>query len=158
MWVENVAVGRRLVAPGATDLHSLFTIVGLTEMVARRIRGQVIAHMGGVSASTDSATAAWGIGVLPGTPTPTSATIPGPLTEASWDGWLAHGFMQLFAPLIFTAPGSQSWQRTEIDSKGMRRLNVDDVMFVAFENSAASDPSVAYNIAFRQLFAPKAQG
>ncbi len=158
VWIENVATGRRTVAAGATDLHSLFTFDDLTEQVVRRTRGQVIAEMATFSASTETATCAFGIGILPRTPTPTAATIPGPLTEASWDGWFVHGMIVLSAPVLFTLTGSQSYQRTEIDSKGMRRVNQDDIIFVAFENASFSDVTVAYHLAFRQLLAPKAQG
>jgi len=58
--------------------------------------------------------------------------VPTPITEQSWDGWLYHSFFSVHRGLDAGAGASQS-MRLEVDSKAMRKLNVNETVMVVLE-------------------------
>jgi len=60
------------------------------------------------------------------------ASVPTPITESGWDGWLWHSFVSVHGGITLIANES-SHQRVEIDSKAMRKVQDDMTLFAAFE-------------------------
>jgi len=60
-------------------------------------------------------------------------SLPTPITEISWDGWLWHSFFSVHVPDIAFAPSSASQQRIEIDSKAMRKFETLMSVYMAVE-------------------------
>jgi len=61
------------------------------------------------------------------------ASLPTPITEAGWDGWLWHYFFSVHVNDITFAPNVDATQRVEIDSKGMRKLDAFGAIYAAVE-------------------------
>ena len=59
-------------------------------------------------------------------------SMPTPLTDLAWDGWLYHSFFSLHAGVAGDSAAS-STQRIEIDSKAMRKLGTDETFYAAME-------------------------
>ncbi len=81
-----------------------------------------------------------------------AASIPGPFTEADWDGWYA------WAPIVarfefLTVSGIEPHMGIEvpIDSKAMRKVNDEDSLVIMIENGSSTD---GFNAAYigRSLF------
>ncbi len=135
--VGLAAAGSTLFTTGAQS-----TVDGLTMV---RTRGELQAHLTDTTAAGDGfpriacglcvvAENAFDAGV---------ASVPAPLTDISWDGWLWH---RLFGLVSNEAIGPSaishavntdlSTFRTEIDSKAMRKLKGSDVVIAVFETGA----------------------
>ena len=62
-----------------------------------------------------------GIGIVTNEAFAIGATaIPGPISEADWDGWMYHRFFDLHKGLADTTDGSSAIE-FEVDSKAMRK-------------------------------------
>ena len=106
------------------------TIDGLT---IARTRGSFQAWLTQAGLS-EGYSGAIGIGVVPQAAFVAGiASVPTPLTELDWDGWLFHRFFQLHTPVAadFTTEGTMI--RFEVDSKAMRKLNEDQIAYCAIE-------------------------
>jgi len=87
---------------------------------------------------------AFGIGVI-GSPAFTAgvASVPTPITEEGWGGWLYHRYFSCFAGgAIATATAAQQADQVnatsgalhiEVDSKAMRKLDVNETIYAALE-------------------------
>ena len=72
-----------------------------------------------------------------------AASLPTPLTEEDWDGWLYHRYFNIQSPgPIAVATASQevlqvnnvaAGLRIEVDSKAMRKSSVDEAIYAAIE-------------------------
>jgi len=60
-------------------------------------------------------------------------SVPTPITEQSWDGWLWHSFFSVHQADITFAPGGSESQRIEIDSKAMRKHENAMTVYAAIE-------------------------
>ena len=80
-----------------------------------------------------------------------SASIPGPLTQAGWDGWFWHSYfdVRLAETGLFN---SFAHQRIEIDSKAMRKVNSDLVIFGMTEVIESGTAVLEMHGDTRQLF------
>jgi len=59
------------------------------------------------------------------------ASIPTPLTEAGWDGWMLHRYFALEAALGAGSDGE--FVNLQLDSKAMRKLTEDDSLAMVAE-------------------------
>ena len=124
-----------------------------------RTRGEFTAYLKTVAAGGDGFHGAFGIGVATGAAfTAGVASLPTPLTEETWDGWLYHRYFGIFAggpvaaataqqQLDAVAPTSGAL-RIEVDSKAMRKLQVDMTIFAVIEVvelGAASQMEFSFN-------------
>ncbi len=105
------------------------------ELTVLRTRGIFEAFINGPGATDgDGYFGAVGIGkvALPAF-TAGIASMPTPITEVSWDGWLWHFFFSVHASDTSFAPGPVMHQREMIDSKAMRKFDGDEIFFAAIE-------------------------
>ena len=134
------------VGPGGTTeqvfnaSQSLFLGTGTQiladELTLVRLRGRFAFNMESAAAIGERMTGAFGIGI---TTTPAFATggitaVPTPITEIEWDGWLywqAVMVQSVVSPLIEGGGGNRV--EFEVDSKAMRKLKLDDVIFAVLE-------------------------
>ncbi len=129
------ATGKTLVTTGAQT-----TLDGLTQV---RLRGMALFHLISAGSQLDGFAGAFGIGVATATAFSAGAgSLPGPIAEIGWDGWLYHTFLDLRAPdpvdsgvaddkdIMLSVTGAQ---RLMIDSKAMRKLNSSEVTFAMLE-------------------------
>ena len=85
-----------------------------------------------MAALSDGLNGAFGIGRVTNQAFSIGVTaMPGPVTDADWDGWLFHQFYTIrgkstVASDLASPSGSI---RFDVDSKAMRKLKADDVVF-----------------------------
>ena len=63
-----------------------------------------------------------------------ASALPGPLTEAFWDGWLYHRYIDIHSST--GTVGNQAWGsflREEVDSKAMRKFSANEVVVCMLE-------------------------
>ena len=109
-----------------------------------RIRGQLTIALETAAAKADGYHGAFGIGVVTVPAfTAGAASVPTPITELDWDGWLYHQFINVKAADAIAAgaaanePGQVhnvlAVQRFDVDSKAMRKLRINDIIFAVME-------------------------
>ena len=99
------------------------------EVTLIRTRGFVHYFLNAATAQGDGFFGAVGLGVTTQLAfNAGSGSIPGPFTQSDWDGWFWHQFfdVRLAETSLFN---SFAHQRIEIDSKAMRKLGLDLVVF-----------------------------
>ena len=120
-------------ASGSAVLGSGIEPTSLLTLV--RTRGLVEIFIKGLAtADGDGYTGAVAIG-LASDPAFTAgiASLPTPITELNWDGWLWHSFFSVHATDISFGDSGSGHQRIVIDSKAMRKFSPENVMFAAAE-------------------------
>ncbi len=90
-----------------------------------RVRGLLEVLLTAATAAGDGFSGAFGIAIV----TTAAATagvgsIPTPVTEAGWDGWLLHRFLGIHRTMEVGGPGPH--MLLELDSKAMRKANEDE--------------------------------
>ena len=109
-----------------------------------RSRGEMLLYLKTASAANVGYSGAFGIAISTLVAvTAGAASIPGPLDEEDWDGWLYHRYFSLRAPAVIdgsvsadvdsiNAGSSVLW--VDVDSKAMRKFgDVDLAMFCALQ-------------------------
>ena len=61
------------------------------------------------------------------------ASVPTPVTESAWDGWIYHRFFDTRAASTATDTFAGSFERWEMDSKAMRKWDEDMTLFAVTE-------------------------
>ena len=99
-----------------------------------RIRGSMLLQLTNVTASGDGFVGAVGIGIVSTPAFAVGATaVPTPITESEWDGWMWHQFLNVTGSADLTDQGPALGQRVEIDSKAMRKVGTEQVIYMAVE-------------------------
>ena len=109
-----------------------------------RLRGELTFFLTDASALANGFNGAFGIGIATlAAFTAGAASLPTPITEQTWDGWMYHRYFSvLSAGSIAAATAAQealqvsnvsAALRIEVDSKVMRKVAVDEVMYAAIE-------------------------
>jgi len=109
-----------------------------------RTRGEFMAFLTAASAVGDGFHGAFGIAkVTAAAFTAGVASIPTPITEEAWDGWLYHRYFSLFSGGILATAAAAEKQlqvnnvtaalRLEVDSKAMRKQDVDEAFVAVIE-------------------------
>ena len=89
-----------------------------------------------------------------------AASVPTPVTEEAWDGWLYHRYFSLVSPgpiAVGTARQQTNSDiatvlRLEVDSKAMRKLDVNEAFFAVIEVTAQDTFSMEWAFNCRMLF------
>ena len=103
-----------------------------SEATLARTRGFVEMILEAATASGDGFQGAIGIGKTTVAAFAIGVTaVPTPLTEMAWDGWLYHRHFCLHAPGADAV--LQANLRFELDSKAMRKIEVEEVFYAAIE-------------------------
>ena len=135
----------------AEDTPVLWTSgVALTsepEATIVRIRGFASIGVTSISAAHSGVVGAVGLGVTTAKAFAIGTTAcPGPVTEVDWEGWMWHHFFVANAVTGTIADGVNAvslYQRFEIDSKAMRFLNDDMILFGSVELETESGTAVS---------------
>ena len=102
-----------------------------------RLRGELLISISAATAVLDGFRGAFGIGIV-SLPAFTAgiASVPTPLTEDEDDNWLYHRFFTVIAG----SSAGETWGnsgtpalRVEVDTKAMRKLGIDKVIYSAIE-------------------------
>ena len=133
-------VGPRAVATVINSMASIIwsTGIGITDDAATivRMRGSIVLTLQTVTAITDHMRIGVGIGIVTTQAfNAGAASVPMPLAEQEWDGWMWHQYVHL-QPVSAVEGGVDavlSVVRLEIDSKAMRKMNNDERMYGALE-------------------------
>ncbi len=126
--------------PGPHDGETIVRIRGICTGVAT-----IIASIG------DGFSGAFGMGIVSAAAaTAGVASIPTPVTEAAWDGWMWHQFFFMTNGKVGAANGS-SWFDKEINSKAMRKLTSDDALVAVVEVTETGDATAELGLLTRIL-------
>ena len=129
-----------LSSSGATP--SLLFTTGIVLVVQNkativRLRGSAMVHLTAAGSAGDGYTGAFGIGLVSAEAFAAGAgSVPGALTDSDDDIWLYHQFFEVKSATAMLADGVNAQsiaQRFEVDSKAMRKLTIDQVVFGSFE-------------------------
>ena len=136
------------------------TIVAAATLV--RTRGDFLLFLKSSNAAGGGFHGAFGIGLI-GKPAFTAgvASVPTPLTEVDWDGWLFHRFFSCISTGVIDGSVSSDQDqgnalaavvRFEIDSKAMRKSGTDMVFYSAIEVTEAGVSTAEWLFNSRMLF------
>ena len=78
--------------------------------------------------------------------------IPTPISEVEWDGWLWHEFFSLTSPTVTPGENSASVIRMPIDSKAMRKVGINEVIYAAIEMTEIGVATLDARLNTRILF------
>ena len=120
--VSLTSTGSALWLTGVVPAQSGLTIV--------RTRGEFLAYLTAASGVNNGFTGAVGLGIVSTEAFAAGvASVPTPLSDSDWDGWLWHSFFHLMSGAIMdgTAAADTNLENTvqvrlPIDSKAMRKL------------------------------------
>ena len=109
----------------------------ISEQTVMRTRGICDLFINGVGGSDgDGYFGAIGIGKCTAAAfTAGILSVPTPVTEVSWDGWLWHSYFSVHDADISRGPSTSVHQRIMIDSKAMRKFDGDEVLYAAIETT-----------------------
>ena len=117
------------------------TVDGITLI---RTRGELLLGLKTAAAAQNGFHGAFGIGkATKAAVTAGAASIPTPITEEAWDGWLYHRYFSIISPgpIAAATAAQEALQanstlaavRIEVDSKAMRKWDVNEAMFAVIE-------------------------
>jgi len=82
------------------------------------------------------------------------ASVPGPVTDAEWDGWIVHRFFSIHTVTATIADGVNAAgvrAAYEIDSKAMRKMNDGQALFAVMESTEVPSSSLRMHFDSRVL-------
>lgn len=150
-----------IVATGATLVNAAVAVLadGVTLV---RTRGRLLMFLTNATAGADGLVGAFGIGIAStAAVTAGAASVPTPITEQGWDGWLYWQAVQLraAAPLAGSASEDRdavstvsASQIVEIDSKAMRKVNDLETVYAALEVTELGTATLEWSVDTRLLF------
>jgi len=104
------------------------------EETLARTRGLLDVQLTSSTSAGDGYFGAVGIGIGTSAAFAVGAgSLPSPITELGWDGWLWHQFISVHEDSADGQGGGAAHQRVEVDSKAMRKLNTDETFFAMAE-------------------------
>jgi len=116
-----------------------------------RVRGLAAMILKTVSATGDGFTGAFGIAKVTSAAAAAGVgSIPTPITEVGWDGWLWHSFFTVLGGLSGGADGA-GFQRIVIDSKAMRKMNEDEAIVLVSEQIEVGTATATITMDVRML-------
>ena len=127
-----------------------------------RTRGELNLFLTVANASKDGFHGAFGIAIVSAAAfVAGAASVPTPLTEDNWDGWLYHRFFSCFSGGVIAAAtaaqeesqvnNSAAAVRVEVDSKAMRKVATDMTIFACFESVEVGTAQMAWSFNSRLL-------
>ena len=135
------------------------TVDGLTVI---RTRGELMLYVETASLQGNGFHGAFGIAkatsaaVLAG-----AASVPTPITEEAWDGWLYHRYFHIHSagPIAVATAAQEALQvnnvcaalRIEVDSKAMRKQDIDEAIYAAIEVTEVGTASMRWSFNCRLL-------
>ncbi len=136
--------GPQALSSTIAQLGTTISTPAIDALTLIRTRGEFVGWLTAATAGSDGFHGAMGIAkattaaLVAGV-----ASVPTPLTEDAWEGWLYHRYFALLAGgTIASATAAQQADqvnptsasiRLEVDSKAMRKINTDESFFVVTE-------------------------
>ena len=131
-------------------------------LILVRLRGDLTAYLVAATASDDGFSCAFGIGLANLEAfTVGIGSLMSPLVESDWDGWLYHKFINLHSGGIVNASAqidrvavnpTSAAVRIDVDSKAMRKVPEDMVIYAAFESVLQGTADMRLQFNSRILF------
>ena len=150
-WFASVVnTDHSTLAADTTLLDQVFT--GFSEVnTVTRIRG-LLSVATDQNAANETPFGAIGFGIVTAEAVAAGVgSIPGPYSNANWDGWLLHQYFSTIAKVGDATGFTIVSQQYELDSKAMRKLKPEDRLVVMVENGNATD-GLIFTLDFRVLF------
>ena len=139
-----------IVALSASGSAVLGTGIGVNsgELTLVRTRGFFAGYLGSATAVQDGYWGALGIGITTVQAfTDVGITaLPIPFDDVEWDGWLYHRYFSAVAGASGSVEDDRAFTRFEIDSKAMRKLSDNEVIFAVVQ--VVENTSVTLEIQF----------
>ena len=159
---SDAAGAPQTITGSSAQVGGLVGVVGLDGTTWGRIRGQFMAHLLTSGAVNNGYHGAFGIAVATSAAvTAGVASLPTPITEEAWDGWLYHHYFQIHSSGAITAAGAATQivgpdsiaaaVRVEVDSKVMRKLEIDQTIYCAVEVSEVGTATMEWFFNSRAL-------
>ncbi len=152
LWVGPADQQYTAVASGTKVLVASFDAAanGLPSPTLIRTRGG-FSHKPTVTTANITYVGAWGVCVVTDLAfTAGAASIPGPFTDAGWDGWLAWGSFAAELVVASGIGGFLSSEEMQVDSKGMRKItDFETVVFMAESETGALDVNMPFRLLFK---------
>ena len=154
--LQSITASSAVLATGAVGI----TADGQTLV---RTRGELSLFLSAATGIADGFHGAFGIAVASAAAvTAGAASVPTPITEEGWDGWLYHRYFSTFAGgTIAAATAAQQADQVnnmsaalkiEVDSKAMRKLETQMSIYAAVEVIVAGAGTLRWAFNSRMLF------
>ena len=131
------AVSVALSASAKTGWTNGIVLASEAKATIVRIRGDLLLTLLTADGANGGFAGAVGIGIATSNAFSAGiASLPGPITDADWPGWMWHHFINVRATTATIADGvnaGAATQRIVIDSKAMRKWDFDMTIFGAVE-------------------------
>ena len=135
----------------------------LDSLTLIRTRGSFSCHLEAATTQGDGFHGAIGIGMATlAAFTAGVASVPTPITEEDWDGWLYHQYFTINAggPIAAATAADQQGVvnatigalRQEVDSKAMRKIDIDSVFYFCIEVIEFGTAAMDFSFNSRMLF------
>ena len=132
------------ISTSIAQLATGFVTVEEDGLTLARTRGELIVLLGLSDAVGNGFHGAFGIAVATSAAVVAgAASLPSPITEETWDGWLYHRYFGIFSGgAVAVATAAQQTDqvnatcgalRLEVDSKAMRKVDVDQSLYAMIE-------------------------
>jgi len=126
---------------------------GVLESTITRTRGHLFSIQRTAASAGDGFAGAIGIGIVSEAAFDGGiTTVPTPITEMSWDGWLYHRVFQQFSPVATASIGSAAFVDFDVDSKAMRKMGANEVLYAVIEMVEIGAASIDVFFDSRVLF------
>ena len=155
--------GPQTLTASVSQLAGVFTAASEDGQTLIRTRGELVVFLRTAGSANDGFHGAFGIAkatsaaVLAG-----AASVPTPITEEAWDGWLYHRYFSCLAagPIAAATAAQEALQvsnvtaaiRIEVDSKAMRKIDVDEAMYAVIEVIEIGAATATWSFNCRMLF------
>ena len=150
---EISASVQTLAALGTSVIVDGFTII--------RVRGRFHAYLTNANSANEGFSGAFGIGVVTTAAfVAGAASVPGPVTESAWEGWMFHQWIQMLSPApmdggvaadLDQQAAQTAVQIFDIDSKAMRKFRSDETIFGCLEVVEAGTATMRWHLNSRML-------
>ena len=125
------APAQSLTATGQALWTSGITLLGDQKATIVRIRGQIEMYLTVASAVGDGFRGAFGLALVTAQAFAAGAgSIPGPVSESQFDGWMWHQFFSLHTQVATLGNPDVVHVQIPIDTKAMRKWVADDQLLV----------------------------
>jgi len=128
----------------------LFAVDGHTIV---RLRGFVELNLHTVAAIGDGFAGAMAIGIVTQAAFAVGiSAVPTPITEIEWEGWMWHQFFSVHAHSVTGGESNKGpVQVFEIDSKAMRKIGSDEVIYAVYEGTEVGTSAMVITLGTRML-------
>ncbi len=146
--LDSVAIATTttvILGAGVTPVGQPLTVI--------RLHGFLELVMTQGTSAADGMNWAFGVGVVTADAFAAGvASVPNPFDDIAWNGWMVHKMGGLHTPIAGVATNRpDSNQSIEIDSKSMRKLNLNEVMFASMQTGEQGAATMQTRFASRIL-------